>query len=457
MSSISRSPLGIDSFDAIIEGGFPRGSLVLVAGHPGAGKTIFAATYLFNGAVKYGEKGLYISFVEDKKSFTMYMKKLGLDFSELEEKGLFYFMSIPHADIETNMESVVARIMKVIKDNDIKRVVLDSITAILQTLDSPSTIRAFLRNTLIYGTRVLDDVTTLVIADLPYGIEVIGYGVEEFVVDGVLVLKAEYTKGTYFRWIEIRKMRGTAVRSTVIPYTIGEKGFAPIVYSAKIPRRQERTKKGLKPLTRNLSKIFSLIPPGSITLITGSHGSGKSVLALEYALNAVLQGEKALYISYNEYIDSLNEKINYLLKRVCEPGREPNLDLLTMKYIDPFTSEISKTMKKIQELIMDLDPGLIVFDGVEVYSGLIPHHIYRFINRDLSAYIKDTNKILVQTLLANLESCCATEYQVFQELGNISDTIINLKHDPKEPSNRILTVIKSRSGYTKQLRERLTL
>ncbi len=449
--------MGIDSFDAIIEGGFPRGSLVLVAGHPGAGKTIFAATYLFNGAVKYGEKGLYISFVEDKKSFITYMKKLGLNFNELEEKGLFYFMSIPYADIETNMESVVARIMRVIRDNDIKRVVMDSVTAILQTLNTPSAIRAFLRNTLIYGTRVLDDVTTLVIADLPYGTDVIGYGVEEFVVDGVLVLKTEYTKGTYFRWIEVRKMRGTAVRSTVIPYTIGEKGFAPILYSARTPKKRGGTRKGLKPLTKNLSKIFSLIPLRSITLITGAHGSGKSVLALEYALNAVLQGEKALYISYNEHIDSLNEKINYLLKRVCEPSKKLNLDLLTMKYFDPFMSEISKIMKKIQELIMDLDPSLIVFDGVEVYSGLIPHHINRFINRDLSAYIRNTNKILVQTLLANLESYYITEYQVFQELGNISDTIINLERDPMEPNNRVLTVVKSRSGYTKQLRERLTL
>jgi circadian clock protein KaiC len=48
--SENRVPTGIDGLDPLIEGGFPRGSLVLLAGNPGTGKTIFSMQFLYNGA-----------------------------------------------------------------------------------------------------------------------------------------------------------------------------------------------------------------------------------------------------------------------------------------------------------------------------------------------------------------------------------------------------------------------
>ena len=60
----NRVPTGINSLDALIEGGFPRGSLILLAGNPGTGKTIFSMQFLFKGAEDYGESGIYVSFAE---------------------------------------------------------------------------------------------------------------------------------------------------------------------------------------------------------------------------------------------------------------------------------------------------------------------------------------------------------------------------------------------------------
>ena len=63
-----RAPTGINGLDDMIEGGFPRGSLALLAGSPGSGKTIASAHFLYHGAKNLNENGIYLSFAERKES-----------------------------------------------------------------------------------------------------------------------------------------------------------------------------------------------------------------------------------------------------------------------------------------------------------------------------------------------------------------------------------------------------
>lgn len=63
-----RVKTGIEGFDQLVQGGFPRGSTVLLCGSPGTGKTIFGLEYLFNGASKFKEKGLYVTFDQSEDS-----------------------------------------------------------------------------------------------------------------------------------------------------------------------------------------------------------------------------------------------------------------------------------------------------------------------------------------------------------------------------------------------------
>ena len=65
----------------------PKGSLILVAGNPGTGKTVFSAQFLYREAVELGEKGVYVSFAEGKKNFIGYMRGFGMDFERLEREG----------------------------------------------------------------------------------------------------------------------------------------------------------------------------------------------------------------------------------------------------------------------------------------------------------------------------------------------------------------------------------
>ncbi|MBS7648240.1 circadian clock protein KaiC, partial [Candidatus Bathyarchaeota archaeon] len=54
---MERVPSGISGLNEIIGGGFPKGSLIILAGNPGTGKTIFSASFLYHGIIDHGERG----------------------------------------------------------------------------------------------------------------------------------------------------------------------------------------------------------------------------------------------------------------------------------------------------------------------------------------------------------------------------------------------------------------
>ena len=72
-----RVKTGIKGFDELIEGGFPKNSSILVCGGPGCGKTIFASEFIYNGAKKYNEKGMYVSFEQNSDSIKNQARQFG--------------------------------------------------------------------------------------------------------------------------------------------------------------------------------------------------------------------------------------------------------------------------------------------------------------------------------------------------------------------------------------------
>jgi circadian clock protein KaiC len=99
-----RVPTGIEGFDTLIEGGIPRGYLVLVAGTAGSGKTIFAAQYLYHGLSRFNELGIYVLFAETRKIFLDNMKRVGMDFEKYEQNGKFMFLDLATVRVSRTKE-----------------------------------------------------------------------------------------------------------------------------------------------------------------------------------------------------------------------------------------------------------------------------------------------------------------------------------------------------------------
>ncbi len=222
-----RVETGVEGFDDLIEGGFPRGSLILLAGLTGSGKTIFSARYLYHG-LETDEPGIYVSFAESRMAFMKNMKKLNMDFERYEQKGKFKFLDLMTVK-KGFIESVISSILEEIGSLKAKRLVIDSFSALAQAFPEKIDTRIVL-HTIIGKVTHASGVTSIVISEIPIGSSALGAGMEEFVADGVMTLSQSSEKGQMVRRLQVIKMRGTETDTKQLRYEIGKNGIK--VYSA---------------------------------------------------------------------------------------------------------------------------------------------------------------------------------------------------------------------------------
>ena len=191
--------------------------MILLAGTPGSGKTILATQFLHHGASKLGEKGIYVSLAENDNDYFRNMLTLGMDMKSLENKKLFKFMSFPTME-EVGMKLVIDEMMNEISKFGAKRLVVDSISAFLQIL-GPAEARKFLH--VFFGKIVKSmGVTAIIIGEIPHGESKIGFGIEEFVVDGIIRLTSTMAIQSEKNELSILKMRGISVERRSFEYLI---------------------------------------------------------------------------------------------------------------------------------------------------------------------------------------------------------------------------------------------
>ena len=219
----SRVPTGINGLDSLIEGGFPRGSLVLLAGNPGTGKTVFSMQFLYRGAENCGENGIYVSFAESEATIINNLSKLfECDLRKRKLCGKVKILDLATVT-EKGLTTILEMILEEVAALKAKRLVIDSFSAMAQTFKEPIEARSILHNILGKLVRHLG-CTTILIVEVPIGIEKIGVSIEEFVADGVIVLKKDDYDCRLIREVEIKKLRGTRLERQKFLFTLN-KGF----------------------------------------------------------------------------------------------------------------------------------------------------------------------------------------------------------------------------------------
>ncbi|MCL5427637.1 MAG: hypothetical protein M1321_00430 [Candidatus Marsarchaeota archaeon] len=127
---MNRISTGIKGFDELVEGGFPEGSTVLVAGLPGAGKTIFGLQFIYNGAMN-GENGVYICIESSPAELREQASMFGMDFNALEEQGKVEFLRIPKGNVRFNLFQLISKAVEGVKA---ERIVFDNIATYVVSL-----------------------------------------------------------------------------------------------------------------------------------------------------------------------------------------------------------------------------------------------------------------------------------------------------------------------------------
>jgi len=224
---------GIASLDKILRGGFNRGDTILVAGQPGAGKTTLGLQFLHNGATKYGENGIYVTFVESVNKLKRDTLKLGWDFEKLIKEKRVSFLDLMHATGKEGLEANFAVMMTEIELVGAKRIVIDSLSAMTTYIETKAEARTFVGMV----NRLLENAgcTSLLLVEMPWGTSDIGSGFEEFLADGLIVLESTIDGFRVRRMLFVPKMRGVNHDLSCYDFFISTDGIdvSPIPTSRK--------------------------------------------------------------------------------------------------------------------------------------------------------------------------------------------------------------------------------
>ncbi len=229
---------GITGVDKILAGkGIPRGHTVLVSGGPGSGKTTFAVQFLYAGAIEHGENGVYVTLDEEPADIKKNMLKFGWDLGKLEEEQKLKFINVSPVRIAPSekggliqigmKEFRLIRLLEAIKQGvqeaDAERIAVDPITIfMLQYPDEIDRIHAMrdlmreLRNT---------GCTNLLVSELKGTGWEREHQFEEYLAQGVILLRTSVKGSRLVRAFQVEKMRGLAIDSQPRPYEITEKGI----------------------------------------------------------------------------------------------------------------------------------------------------------------------------------------------------------------------------------------
>lgn len=329
---VPRCRIGIEKLDDLLGGGIPRGSSLLLAGVAGTGKTVLGLEFIYRGA-QAGEKGILFSFEETGDRLRAEATGLGLDLDDMVKKGLVEIVFIPQPDIM--VEEHLLMMHEKIAEMKADRVVVDSLSVFLHKVVDPQLARekVFQLASIVQNAGAVG----LFATDIPYGTTKISrFGVEETVVDGVIILSSEEENRERERYIEVYKLRNTAHLRGRHSMMIGPGGiqiyprYRPQEINAPpSPKNSTRLSTGIAGLDKLLG---SGVLSRSLTLITGSAGIGKSIIALQYLLEGAARREQGLFVTLEESPEEIISNAAALglpLKKALDDG------LLSFLYLPP--------------------------------------------------------------------------------------------------------------------------
>lgn len=221
VKTTERITSGIPGLDKLMEGGFVKGSTILVSGAAGTGKTIFSVQYLMEG-LKKGETCMFITLEEKPEDIIGDVIRFGWDLQKYRDnKKLILEYQDPF-----QMTDITSPLLDKIKEHNVQRVAIDSTSVFELYYKEPAEIRKQLFK-LLAGLKEIG-VTSVITTELPEESKTLSkFGVEEFVVDSVIVIRYnEYATGaTPPLSISVRKMRRTSHSRISVPIEISKEGI----------------------------------------------------------------------------------------------------------------------------------------------------------------------------------------------------------------------------------------
>jgi circadian clock protein KaiC len=302
---------GIADLDIVLGGGLPSGSFVMLAGSPGTGKTILAQQICFANAAPERKAIYYTTLSEPHAKLVRHLEPFDFfDASALGKQVEFLHLG----DLFTNdgerggdeLGSVVSEIVRKCFETHPAVVVIDSAKALADFVE-PQPLRKAIYD---LASRVADTGVVLVFVG-EYTPEEIERLPEFALADGILQLAYEPHEPLDRRWLRVVKMRGARHLAGKHSFRIRQGGIEVFPRLEAIAMEAEPAA-GEGRISTGISELDALmgggLPAADATAILGPTGSGKTAIALRFIFEGVRDGERCLFVSFQETAQQLVRK-----------------------------------------------------------------------------------------------------------------------------------------------------
>src|SRR5580693_4217386 len=452
-TSLPKCPTGINGLDEITGGGLPRGRPTLVCGSAGCGKTLLAAEFLVRGAAQFGEPGVLMAFEETEAELKANVASLGFDLEGLVRRKLIVldYVHIERSEVqesgEYDLEGLFVRLGHAIDSIGAKRVVLDTLEALFSSLSNEAILRAELRR--LFRWLKVKGVTAVITAERGRE-QLTRHGLEEYVSDCVILLDHRVYDQIATRNLRVVKYRGAQHGTNEFPFLIGDAGISVLpITSLGLNHKvsSERIATGIPRLDAMLGGrgFFR----GSSILLTGTPGTGKTIISSNFAQAAARRGERVLFFSFEESPNQIIRNMHSIGLRL-EPLVKRGL--LQFHSARPSLYGLEMHLATMFKEIATFKPHVVIVDPITSLMDAGTDSETKGMVTRLIDYLKAGQ---VTSLFTSLTQGGKALAQSESDMSSLMDAWLLLQDfEGNGERNRVLYVLKARGmAHSNQVRE----
>lgn len=444
-----RMSTGVAGLDEVLNGGLIPGRTYLVRGGPGTGKTTLGLHFLSAGALS-GETVLYITLSEPESEIRKNGKWIGLEMEGISFLDLSptsdFFARVETYDIfspaEVEREPTTRKIVETVEKLKPSRVFVDSLTQFRYLAPDPYQYRkevlSFLRFLVERGATVLfssEGSEETPDADL------------QFISDGIIDLDLT----DHGRTISVNKFRGSNFRSGRHSMELEKGGMFVFPRIVPYEHRQIFPKETITSGVPELDQLMNGgLERGTVTLVSGPSGVGKTTLGLFFMKEAAARGERSVVYTFEEGKETLLarcEAVNIPARVMMEKGT------LSVVSVEPLRCSADEFAHRVRNEVEEKGTRVIMIDGISGYSLCLRGEDLLTSLHALTKYMANMG---VTVLITNEAEYITGEFRATERgVSYMADNIIFMRYLEIEGEiHKAIGVLKKRlNDFEKTLRE----
>ena len=367
MDANNRCPTGIAGLDEVLQGGLVRHRAYLVRGGPGTGKTTLGLQFLREG-IAQGERALLITLESNEEQIRADAAAQRMDLAGVHVLDLSptreFFADNQSYDIfspgDVERDPTTRQIIETVQEHRPERVFVDAITTLRYL--SPDAFQ-FRKQALSFLRFLAESGATVVMSSEPT--VAVPDDDLQFMSDGIMELGVSSAQGTLRRSLSVAKMRGADFEGGHHSLRLTDRGM--VVYPRLIPGAHDREFMA-EVIPSGLAELDEMlgggIERGTITILSGPSGVGKTTLGMQFMKEAATRGERSVVYAFEEQKDTLFHRCASIRIPVHEMVEEGSLSVVQ---VEPLRFSPAEFALLVRREVEERGARIIMLDGISGY------------------------------------------------------------------------------------------